>query len=355
MKTSALNLVAALWAGIFCVPPNLSGQEASKEQAHPDLKYNIYRYPGGEDIVIVSKAELELRSSGGNFVFSYSVRDGAVRYFGNLHGTAEAFYLKIVGEGLQREDGRMYFDPPAYDRAMDWLRSLFSPDRVYTGTIKMQTLAVFAGGTYKFTLRFSSFDKATGRLVAITRGVGERQEQQMTGQFKGYYWNLKNARGAEWELAYFNEADGPKFKGTLIADIGSGTIEIPIGVSTRAITSSTEPSSNPAQPGDRKGRGLSVEQRMERMTEELKLTDEQKPKVKAVLEDSQKQRQELRGDSSLSQEDRRGKMEGIMDKENKKLKDILTADQFTKYEKIRAEMRQGGRGGQKKDADTKKD
>jgi len=109
------------------------------------------------------------------------------------------------------------------------------------------------------------------------------------------------------------------------------------------------------KPGGGRRGGPTVEQRMERMTEELKLTDEQKPKVKAVLEDSQKQRQELRGDSSLSQEDRRGKMQGIMDKENKKLKDILTADQFTKYEKIRAEMRQGGRGGQKKDADTKKD
>ena len=39
-------------------------------------------------------------------------------------------------------------------------------------------------------------------------------------------------------------------------------------------------------------RGQMVERRMERLTEQLKLTDEQKPKVKAVLEDTQKQRQE---------------------------------------------------------------
>ncbi len=38
------------------------------------------------------------------------------------------------------------------------------------------------------------------------------------------------------------------------------------------------------KPGGGRGRGPSVEQRMERMTEELKLTDEQKPKVKTVLE-----------------------------------------------------------------------
>src|SRR5580765_8324848 len=72
------------------------------------------------------------------------------------------------------------------------------------------------------------------------------------------------------------------------------------------------------QGGGRKG--PSVEQRMERMTEKLKLTDEQKPKVKAVLEESQKKRQELFSDSSVPREDRREKMKGIMDNEDKKLK-----------------------------------
>src|SRR6266850_2053808 len=70
-------------------------------------------------------------------------------------------------------------------------------------------------------------------------------------------------------------------------------------------------------------RGPSVEQRMERMTEELKLTDEQKPKVKAVLEDSQKKRQELFTDSNVPRDERREKMRGIMEKEDKKLKEIL--------------------------------
>src|SRR3954453_19260951 len=74
-------------------------------------------------------------------------------------------------------------------------------------------------------------------------------------------------------------------------------------------------------------RGASVEQRMERMTEQLKLTDEQKPKVKAVLEDTQKQRQELRADSSTPREERGEKVRAIVEKENKKFKEILTADQ----------------------------
>src|SRR5882672_4588806 len=103
-------------------------------------------------------------------------------------------------------------------------------------------------------------------------------------------------------------------------------------------------------------RGPSVEQRMERMTEELKLTDEQKPKVKAVLEDSQKKQQELFSDSSVSREDRREKMRGIRDNEDKKLKEILTADQYAKHEKMREEMRAAGKGGKKKGGDdTKKE
>jgi len=113
------------------------------------------------------------------------------------------------------------------------------------------------------------------------------------------------------------------------------------------------------KPGGGRGRGPSVEQRMERMTEELKLTDEQKPKVKAVLEASQKKRQELFTDSSVPREERREKMQGLMEEENKKLKEILTADQYTKYEKMRQEMRPGGPRGEKKreekkEGDTKK-
>src|SRR6266436_7291195 len=88
------------------------------------------------------------------------------------------------------------------------------------------------------------------------------------------------------------------------------------------------------KPGGGRRGGPSVEQRMERMTEKLKLTDEQKPKVKAVLEDSQKKRQELFSDSSVPREDRREKMKGINDNEDKKLKGILTPDQYSEYEKM---------------------
>src|SRR5438067_989883 len=120
-------------------------------------------------------------------------------------------------------------------------------------------------------------------------------------------------------------------------------ISIMIGLALGGLVAcSSVASAQDQKPGGR-GRGPSIEQRMERMTEELKLTDEQKPKVKAVLEASQKKRQELFGDTSVAREDRREKMRAINEEEDKKLKEILTADQYAKHEKMREQLRGGGR------------
>jgi len=99
--------------------------------------------------------------------------------------------------------------------------------------------------------------------------------------------------------------------------------------------------------GKGKRGGMSVEQQMEKLTTELTLTDAQKPKVKEVLEESSKKRQELMADSSTPQDERRTKFRAIMDDQEKKLKEILKPDQFEKY-KTWAEQNRGGKGGGKK-------
>jgi protein CpxP len=95
-------------------------------------------------------------------------------------------------------------------------------------------------------------------------------------------------------------------------------------------------------------RGPNLEQRMDRLTTELKLTDEQKPKVKKVLEASQKKMQELRADTSLSREERGPKMRAIRQDEQKQLKAILTPDQYEKLQSMPRGRRGGaqGQGGQ---------
>ena len=103
--------------------------------------------------------------------------------------------------------------------------------------------------------------------------------------------------------------------------------------------------------GKKGGRGASVEQRLDQMTQELKLTDEQKPKVKAVLEDAQKKRAELR---NLDQDQRREKARALMAEEDKKFKEILTADQYKKWQENRQQFRGNRKGdGNEKKADKK--
>ena len=87
-----------------------------------------------------------------------------------------------------------------------------------------------------------------------------------------------------------------------------------------------------------------VEQQMQRLTDQLTLTDDQKPKVKAVLEETSKKMQEIRSDSTLDQAQRREKGQPIMDEQNTKMKAILTEEQYKKFQ----EMRPGGKKGGKK-------
>ena len=64
--------------------------------------------------------------------------------------------------------------------------------------------------------------------------------------------------------------------------------------------------------GKKRGFGT-PEQQLEQWTKELTLTDAQKPKVKAVLEDSAKKRADLQ---NVDQSERREKMRGMMEDQN---------------------------------------
>jgi periplasmic protein CpxP/Spy len=97
----------------------------------------------------------------------------------------------------------------------------------------------------------------------------------------------------------------------------------------------------------KKGR-MSVEQQMERYNTELSLTAEQKPKVEAVLKETNKKMQEIFNDSSIERSQMREKMQPIREEQNKKMKAILTDEQFKKYEDLQQKM--GKKGKKKADA-----
>ena len=122
-------------------------------------------------------------------------------------------------------------------------------------------------------------------------------------------------------------------------------VALVVGSLLACTTLATAQGTNTPAPKGKGGR-MSVEQRVDMMKEHLNLTDEQVPKVKAVLEDSVKQMGDVR---SLPQDERREKMQGIMADQDKKMKGILTDEQYTKYKAMpRMGKKGGGGGGEKK-------
>lgn len=84
---------------------------------------------------------------------------------------------------------------------------------------------------------------------------------------------------------------------------------------------------------------------LERLTKALDLTDEQKPKVKAILEERDKKLQDFRKDAAqLSREERRTKLQAIHKETTEKLKAVLTEEQFKKFEQMTQRPRRA-RGG----------
>ncbi len=104
-----------------------------------------------------------------------------------------------------------------------------------------------------------------------------------------------------------------------------------------------------AKDGKKKG-GDFVKQRLDTLTEELKLTDAQKPKVEAALT---AQAEKMRGLRDATPEERQEKMKASREEMSKKMKEILTAEQFEKYEKLPPPARGQGGGKKKRDADAK--
>lgn len=94
------------------------------------------------------------------------------------------------------------------------------------------------------------------------------------------------------------------------------------------------------------GRGQmpTVDQRLQRMTQQLNLTPDQQEKIKPILENESTQMQGLREDTSLSQEDRMAKMKQIRENTSSQINPILTPDQQTKYVEMMSHMGRGQGG-----------
>ena len=90
----------------------------------------------------------------------------------------------------------------------------------------------------------------------------------------------------------------------------------------------------PAGPPPAGLRGMRGGPNIDQIATILKLDDATKAKVKTILDEQQKKIADLRADTTLSQADRRTKMQAIRDGTTTQMKAVLTADQFDQWQKM---------------------
>ena len=97
--------------------------------------------------------------------------------------------------------------------------------------------------------------------------------------------------------------------------------------------------------GEGRERGMNADAQLEHMSKALNLTDDQKAKIKPILEDQDKQMHQLMQDTSVSQQDRRAKFRELHENTMSQIKPILTSDQQKKLESMHE--RGGHSGGER--------
>jgi Spy/CpxP family protein refolding chaperone len=124
-------------------------------------------------------------------------------------------------------------------------------------------------------------------------------------------------------------------KTMLIAALAAGSLLV-WSPALRADGTNTPPSTPPADapPAGAPPAGQPPRAGFDRMAEQLNLTADQKPKVQAVLDGQRQKVRDLRGDASLTPEDRRTKMKAIHEDTTTQMKAILTPEQFDKWQKM---------------------
>ena len=110
-------------------------------------------------------------------------------------------------------------------------------------------------------------------------------------------------------------------------------------------SASASPSAAESAPAEKGKGGAKRQQRMEEMLDQLQLTDAQKEQIKPLMQDQFQQMKAVRDDATLTQEQKKAKVQEIHKGFREKLKAILTPEQLTKWEELMKQHRRGPGGG----------
>jgi periplasmic protein CpxP/Spy len=103
-----------------------------------------------------------------------------------------------------------------------------------------------------------------------------------------------------------------------------------------------QPSQQSQAPTSDKHAGMhheeSADQHLQMLSEKLNLTDDQKAKVKPILQDQMQQMKAVREDSSLSEEQKRAKMKSVHESMHDQINAVLTPEQQEKFKQMQDHM-----------------
>jgi protein CpxP len=85
-------------------------------------------------------------------------------------------------------------------------------------------------------------------------------------------------------------------------------------------------------------------QHAQMLAKHLKLSADQQTKVQGIFETERSQMESLRGDTTLSQQDRHAKMMDIHQSSNAQVRAVLDANQQKKWDEMQAKRQQWGEG-----------
>ena len=83
--------------------------------------------------------------------------------------------------------------------------------------------------------------------------------------------------------------------------------------------------------------GESAEQQLQMLSEKLSLTDDQKVKLKPILQEQTQQIKAVHADSSLSPEQKKTKVKSVHESFHEQINGVLTPEQQTKFKAMQQE------------------
>lgn len=98
---------------------------------------------------------------------------------------------------------------------------------------------------------------------------------------------------------------------------------------------------------------MSADEHLQMLSQKLNLTDEQKAKIKPLIEEHLQQRQAIMKDESLTPEQKHSKMQASMDAAHSKIEALLNDDQKKQFAEMMKEMHGQGKGMHDHDAEHK--